>query len=299
MQFNLPTTKEQMYVILNDLFNYYRIQRPMYEPEEQKGLELEKMEYHPKTESELRAMAEIILASQEEREVLALKKEVDAEINQLQQKQNVVQSNYLSAVEKVNELYSASIEKVKAQATANGLINSSIYLDKLSVLEGEKNQKIIQLLTVRDSEIAEINARITSCNVKLIECENYYSSVHEKQVIAKIEELREKENEKEKEVFKYNNGIDEKVQRYENTIIRTNETLRLRYLEIKVTEFTKDQLVDMGYYEDVIRCICGYYDTLTPAKAFNDMKYETKLPIYLDDYYVNIMNMYGVRAGVV
>ena len=158
---------------------------------------------------------------------------------------------------------------------------------------------MVELLTVRDSEIAEINARITSCNVKLIECENYYSSVHEKQVIAKIEELREKEKEKEKEVFKYNNGIDEKVQRYENTIIRSNETLRLRYLEIKVTEFTKDQLVDMGYYEDVIRCICGYYDTLTPSKAFTDMKYETKLPIYLDDYYVNIMNMYGVRAGVV
>ena len=298
MQFNLPTTKAKMYEILNDLFNYYRIQRPSYELEEQKGLNLEKMQYISKTEQQLRNMAEIILASQDEREVLALKKEISAEKSKLEQKLIVVQNNYLSAVENASALYSASIEKVKSQATVNELINSSVYLDKLSLLEGQKNQKLIELASARDNEIATINSSIAMLNTKLSECEDYYSSVHEKQVLAKIEELREKESEKKDEVFKYNNSIEEKIQRYENTIIRSNASLQLKFLEIKVQEFTKDQLVEMGYYDDVIRCVCGYYDTLSALSAFQDMKAEIKLAIYLEDYYSNIIYMYGVRAGV-
>ncbi len=298
MQFNIPTTKEQMYVVLNDLFNYYRIQRPDLELEEQLNLSIEKMVYTPKTDQQLRNIAEVMLSAQEEREILALKKEVEGKISELEQNLISVQENFISAEEKARSLYLASIEKVKAQATANGLINSSVYLDKLSVLEGQMNTSIIQLTLERDEKIAQINSSLSLLNLKLSECEEYYSSVHEKQVLAKIQELREKEEEKQEEVFKYNNTIEEKVQRYKNTILRSNASLRLQYLEINAKEFTKDQLIEMGYYEDVIKCVCGYYDTLTPLNAFQDMSAENKLAIYLEDFYSNIIYMYGVRAGV-
>ena len=123
-----------------------------------------------------------------------------------------------------------------------------MYLDKLSLLEGQKNQKLIELASARDNEIATINSSIAMLNTKLSECEDYYSSVHEKQVLAKIEELREKESEKKDEVFKYNNSIEEKIQRYENTIIRFNASLQLKFLEIKVQEFTKCTLIDNHRY---------------------------------------------------
>ena len=82
-------------------------------------MQVKKMQYISKSEQQLRNMAEIILASQDEREVLALKKEISAEKSKLEQKLIVVQNNYLSAVENASALYSASIENVNSQATVN------------------------------------------------------------------------------------------------------------------------------------------------------------------------------------
>ena len=72
----------------------------------------------------------------------------------------------------------------------------------------------------------------------------------------------------------------------------------IRYLDVSAGEFTKDQLVDMGYYEDVIRCVCGYYDTLQPSVAYRDILDEGKLAIYLDDYYESIIYLYKSAAGM-
>ena len=66
-------------------------------------------------------------------------------------------------------------------------------------------------------------------------------------------------------------------------------------MEIKNVEFTKEQLYDMGYYQDVIDCVCGYYDTLGAAAAFTDISKEGKLVLYLEDYYQNVIYMYKSR----
>ena len=298
MQFNLPTNKEQMYVILNDLFYYYRIKREGYEPVEQQGLNLEKMEYEIPSDEQLEATARILLAAQDEREVLALKKQIELERVKVQEKIVQIEQRHQTSVDQSRTLYQESLEKLRAQAINNGLINSSAYLDKLTSLEGQMNGKIIELTEKKEEELAELNAQLSALNAQLEECENYYSSVHEKQVDAKVVELKEEAEKIYREVFKYNNGIEEKVQRYANTIMRSNMNLYLTYLEISSGEFTKDQLVQMGYYDDVIKCVCGYYDTIDALSAYQDICNDKKLPVYLDDYYANLCHMYGLRAGV-
>lgn len=298
MQFNLPTNKEQMYVILNDLFYYYRIKREGYEPVEQQGLDLEKMEYEIPSDEQLEATARILLAAQDEREVLALKKQIELERVKVQEKIVQIEQRHQTSVDQSRTLYQESLEKLRAQAINNGLINSSAYLDKLTSLEGQMNGKIIELTEKKEEELAELNAQLSALNAQLEECENYYSSVHEKQVDAKVVELKEEAEKIYREVFKYNNGIEEKVQRYANTIMRSNMNLYLTYLEISSGEFTKDQLVQMGYYDDVIKCVCGYYDTIDALSAYQDICNDKKLPVYLDDYYANLCHMYGLRAGV-
>jgi len=69
-------------------------------------------------------------------------------------------------------------------------------------------------------------------------------------------------------------------------------------LEIAEVSFSKDQLVNMGYYEDVILCVGAYYDTLSSANAYQDFKNEDKLVMYLDDYYQNMLYLYKTRAGL-
>ena len=60
--------------------------------------------------------------------------------------------------------------------------------------------------------------------------------------------------------------------------------------------FTKDQLVEMGYYKDAIDCVCAYFDTLNPVTAFQQIAHDTKVAIYLDDYYSNVVYMYKSLA---
>ena len=88
------------------------------------------------------------------------------------------------------------------------------------------------------------------------------------------------------------------MQRYDNSIKETKCSLKLRFLDISSGEFTHDQLVKMGYYEDVIRCVCGYYDTLSAGDAYFDISSERKLAIYLDEYYTEIVYTYKLRAGI-
>ena len=102
----------------------------------------------------------------------------------------------------------------------------------------------------------------------------------------------------EREVFKYNNGILEKETRYRNTIKQAEATLKLQFLEISMGEYTKDQLVDMGYYQDVIDCVTSYYDKFSAAEAFQKITDEKKLAVYLDDMYAEVIYAYRSKAGL-
>lgn len=298
MEFNLPTTKEQMYSILNDLFHYYRVNKQDFEILEQMGLKLEKMDYVMPTDEELKEKARTLLAAKDEREILALKKELNASVAETNEKIALTNASYAKLSTQAEEIYNESVNKLRDQAVKNGLINTSAYLDKLTKLESEKSAKILSLAVEKENTLAAYNATLAALNKKLSDCESYYLSVHEKQVLAKVEELKDEEEKIEREVFEYNNGVEERVQRYENTIKRSNASLFIAYLDVKYTEITKDQLVEMGYYDDVTRCVCGYYDTLPALTAYQDFCSERKLPIYLDDYYHNLGYMYGLRAGV-
>ena len=72
MEYVIPTTKEEMYNTLNDLYMYYRYHLPEYEEEELLPLDIPKMEFNKLTDEELAEKADVILApSQEERLIKA------------------------------------------------------------------------------------------------------------------------------------------------------------------------------------------------------------------------------------
>ena len=297
MQFNLPTTKQEMYVILNDLFYYYRVRREGFEDLNLKELDLQRLEYTPKTDEELEAHARVLLAPEQQREIDNYLADLRAQLEQLSLKKLLVEDNAEKEIEQVEKLFNESVEKIQKQAIKSGLINSSIVVDKTTQLESDKNLRIADIVAKKNKEIVEISITENTLNAKLNQGADIFSVVHEKDVNKKVLELIESREKTVQEVFKYNNGLDEKEQRYANTIKQVNSSLKIRFLAITAGEFTKDQLVDMGYYSDVIRCVTGYYDTLEPITAYQDISAEKKLAIYLDDYYQNIIYGYRMNAG--
>ena len=298
MQFNKPTTKEEMYVVLNDLFYYYRVKRAGYEEVSLKELELERLEFNPSTEEQLIEKATELLSGNREREIAEYKNSLNEQMIKTSAQITAIEESAEEQTLQVEKLYADSEEKIRVTAEKNGLINSSAYLDKLAVLENEKNLRIADIVAKKDQKISELSALINSINERINSADTFNALVFEKSVRAKVIELKDEEAQITREVFKYNNGLDEKEQRYANTILQANANLNLKFMEISMGEFTKDQLVDMGYYTDVVNCVCGYYDSLDAVTAYQDIVNEEKLTIYLDDYYSNVVYMYGAKSGL-
>ena len=297
MEFNLPTTKEEMYVILNDLFYYYRLRREGYEELNLIELELPRLEIEQMSQEKFVEKATNLLKSQHEREILTSENNIKSQILELEKKQTAIELNALDEIEKLRALYAESVKKVEKQIVKAGLVNSSIIVDKTVVLEDSLNEKIAKINQSKNSQIASINAKITSLTSEVNNVNAYFEEIHQLEIDKKVIELKDEYAKMTADAFKYNNTLEEKEQRYSNTIKETKASLYLRFLDIKSGEFTKDQLIEMGYYTDVIRCVRGYYDTLPADEAYRDMNAEGNLAIYLEDFYQHVMYAYRSAAG--
>ncbi len=298
MEFNLPTTRGEMFEVLKQLFNHYRVRKQGYEEITMQELLLERLDIDYETDQDLLTKAEKLLEAEHEREIKKYKNELSSKVIALQEKISLLENNCVEEIASITTLYDESIAKVQNQVLKTGLSNSSILVDKTALLEDSKNQKIALLTQEKNEKIATLSAEIEQINALLLASEEYFSIIHQKEIEKKFIELCDDREQKRIEVFKYNNSLDEKEQRYANTIKQTQSSLYLRYLDIKAAEYTKDQLVEMGYFKDVITCVCSYFDTLEPLEAYQSYLAEKQLTTYLDYYYEQIALLYKYRAGI-
>lgn len=298
MDFNLPTTKDQMYNILSEIFYHYRIKRDPYEEFVLPELDIDKIEFISLTEEELLEKATTLLASKQQRELLNYKKDIEEQIVNIQKLLALEEMTRKEQVEMCNDLYAKTMQTFKDEAQKNGLTGSSVIVKKISDIELEKSNKLIAINYESAQKKAEYQAKIESLNAKYYNAETYFSTIFNLEITEKVIELKKEQEKVEREIFKYNNSIEEKCQRYKGTVASLNANLKLKYLQINSDAFSKEELLEMGYYKDVVNCICGYYDTLSNEVAYLDIVNEKQLIIYLDDYYQNIIYLYQAKANL-
>lgn len=296
MTFETPTTKEQMYNVLQQIYHYYRIQREGYVGSELEDLEIERINFTPLSDEELSIKAGILLSAKKQREISEYESKINQEIAIINVKINALNEEKQSAIDEVNNLYIESEKKIEEQAVKNGLLNSSIVVDKITQLETAKNSKIAELNTYYLEKISSLNASMAEQEIKKSQAETLYNEIYLKEEKAKAVELKDEQEKLRTSIFKYNNSLHEKEVKYRNSIAQQNLEFKLKFMEIQSSEYTKEELVDMGYYEDAIDCICAYYNTLQPLQAYQDIVEEERLMIFLDDYYQNLLYMYKLRA---
>lgn len=298
MQFTMPTTKEEMHATLEVIFEHYRTIHGTFISQPLAPLELARMEYTPPTDQELLEKAERIVAADHKREVLKRKDDLTAKLQMLNTKIEDAQTAALKEIEEVEKLYAESARKVELQSMKNGLVGSGIVVDKLTSLEEGKNQKIADINAQKNGLVADYNSQKMYTQNQIDSCETYYEQIHEDEVAKALDELKEQREKTVRQVFEYNSGQDEKEQRYENQIIKHNASVELRYLEISGLHFSKNQLIEMGYYKDVMACVMGYYNTLEPLTAWREVAADETIKIYLEDYYEQVLVGYESLAGM-
>ena len=296
MSFSQPTTKEEMYNILKDIFYHYRIQREPIDGVNLEPIILERLEYDPRTQNELNLLAKQLLLSKHTQERQTLLNKIEQKNALATQTLAKLPEEKQAKINAVNTAHNESVQKLQAEAIKNGVIGSSIYFDKLTELETNKNALLLQIENDFSTRSLELTNQISLYEQEVEQANAFRDLVEEQEITAKINELNLEQEEKAREVFKYNNGLDEKEQRYANTIKQTNASLLLKFMSVRQGEFTKDELIEMGYYKDVIDCVCAYYDTLEPLTAAREIMEDQEVCVYLDEYYQSVVYIYTQRV---
>lgn len=300
MEYVIPTTKEEMYNTLNELYMYYRYHLPEYEEEELLPLDIPKMEFNKLTDEELAEKADVILAPSQEERLIKAKETINERLAVAEKgietanqtaKANLDALNLKYEIQKKDAIDRLLEGKITVESDYY-VINGYEYSEEQDPYE-EEYQKLTQ---INEEIIAQATAVYNSVLAEFNGLEEYYAELFEKEKQAKIIELSEEQEKTEREVFKYNNAIEEKSQRYQNSLKQGRATLKLKYLTIQQEGLTKEQLVNLGYYQAVMNVVYGYYDRLSVADAYVDIKNEYKLALYLDDFYEDMVYLYHMKA---
>ena len=296
MEYKEPTNINELYDTLKDIFHYYRIKRMQYEGIELLPFTLVRMEDQSLTDEEITLKAKALLGASWEKMLFDYKQKQTEKIENLNLK---IQENNTSAKaekQSVLEYYSSLLEKYRSMHYKNGMEESGLYVDKLIKIDKEKAEKLNEIERDRQAFEEKLLAEIETLSVAIDNADTYFESLFAKQLETKIQELKDEREEYRREVFKYNNSVNEKEVRYTNTIAQVSANLELKYVQIKANELSKDELIEMGYYEEVVLCVANYFDKMSPADAYSQLLSQKKLKIYLDGYYQDVMYRYKLLA---
>ncbi len=299
MSYEIPTTREEMYATLKQIYYDYRLKIDAYEDAGLRNIQLERLEPIYKTRSEMENLARDLFMPWYYENYNREYNEIENKIFEVEK--NIEEISYSTAEKKANANaeYEKSRAELKREAEKNGFINSSLYLDKLEELELKRIDALAKIDETDSVKTTNANSQKKALKSYQNSLSDYYDILLEEKVHARVLEYIDEEEKLQLEVFKYNNSLDEKEQRSRNANISANASLKLRYLEIRTKSYSREELVDMGYYEDVVTCVCGYYNTITNTmEAYNEFKNDTKVIIYLEDYYSNVLQLYRDRAGM-
>lgn len=296
MEYKEPTNINELYDTLKDIFHYYRIKRMQYEGIELLPFTLVRMEDQSLTDEEITLKAKALLGASWEKMLFDYKQKQMEKIENLRLK--IQENNSSSKAEKqsVLEYYSSLLEKYRSMHYKNGMEESGLYVDKLIKMDKEKAEKLNEIERDRQAFEEKLLAEIETLSVAVDNADSYFESLFAKQLETKIQELKDEREEYRREVFKYNNSVNEKEVRYTNTIAQVSANLELKYVQIKANELSKDELIEMGYYEEVVLCVANYFDKMSPADAYSQLLSQKKLKIYLDGYYQDVMYRYKLLA---
>ena len=298
MQFTNPKTKEQMYTTLQEIFYYYRIRRESWESVELQPLQLKRLQYKKSTEQEISERAEKLVSPDVKLKKYQSIQELTLARSELASKMVSLNQQIQDIEEGIVSLYDKQVEEIKERISRLGTTNSTIEASEINKARNKQNEEIARAMQEHGEKIAVIQGEIQSIESKILEAETFYNNLLEEEILKKIEELKAEEDKRFEEVEKYNNSIDEKELRHSNDVLVKQANLELKYKELNQAFFSKDQLIEMGYYKDVMTCVCAYYNTLDALKAYQDLMAESKVVIYLEDYYSDIVYMYRSKAGL-
>lgn len=297
MEYQIPTIYEDLLQILRQVFNKYRMNIPSYEPVTLEKISLEKLPETKLEESELQEISKQLLKGEQQREIFEREQSLAKDIKVAEEKLGQLEGEYLALKNGVIKEYETKIKAYKIEAEKRGIANSTISVEKISSIYAEMQEKINLLETEKSQTKTKLQETIARLSLQKEGVKEYYKSLHESEIASKTAELKSKESERQIEVIKYNNQVEEKMVKHANQVEQTQLTSALKYFELKIQPMSKDELIDVGYYEEVLYYVKGYLDTMTASNAYRELLDRAELITFLDDFYEETLSLYKFLAN--
>ena len=294
MQFRTPTTLEEVYDILKEIFHYYRLNRQIVEEVELPTLSLPRLS-ETYFDIDIWQEAKSDLAGKQEREKLERRTTLKEKLDLVKNKIKTIDARFQVIREAVLDGYRKDKEELIEFARKAGIHQSNILADNLVKLNDAKEEKLAKIESDKSAQLYDWLAESEALQTQYESVENHFKYMFDNEITSKSRELTVWLKEKKLQIDKYNNDLYEKEQRFNASMEKSRAELKIKLLQAAEEPLTKDQLIEMGYYKDVIACITSYFDTLPPTEAFALFNSEPNLAIYLEDYYHGILYMYQLR----
>ena len=296
MQTTTPTTREELLNALHNVYTFYRREKTEFKEIEFIPLNLWRMNDTPKTEKELVDEATLLLASKHKREYEQVKSELEEKIELLNDKIVFYSDSRILEEKNIDEIYAKALLEAEKTALKNGVASSELFSAQLIKINKEKLSKKQEISASYQEKIILAQSELKILQNKPGGLEKLYQEIHSLEVTAKAKELEKEDKERVEKAEKYNSTVDEKEQDYKNEILETNARLKISFLDIENRDFSKDELIQMGYYKSVIDLVCNYLNAMEPLPAYEEFKEINELVFYLDHYYEILNNTYQMRT---
>lgn len=161
---------------------------------------------------------------------------------------------YQRAEESLKELrksYDSAKENTSNEALKRGLARSSIVMNLLNDLEGERINATGGILSQRDKELDSVSKQIDDLKVKLLNDTNVLNEERAKEINQRIDELVDKYNKEEKEIAEYNNKLRQQ---------KAETIAKLKEAGVDVDETKSEEYMKM--YAGKIKALYSYYYSL-------------------------------------
>ena len=155
MEFEIPTTKEELTATLEQLFDYYHHYKGEYEGQPLETLNLDKMVFNEKSESVLREELTALMAKKQAAESAEKCAPYKVEYEKYSALYNAEDEEAEALLLAAEEEYRKKLERLVADAAERNLAQSSAYLSLRAELETEfenKNNQISRESAARKAE---------------------------------------------------------------------------------------------------------------------------------------------------
>ena len=254
------------------------------------SLNLQKMTYVAKSETELKSLAEQYVAAT----VLSKQRSLDSsyftKLKTLSRKRAQVANDMSDKAKSIDEDYAEALVKLERKLINNGLLFSTTASTARASATTEYNEKKSQSNAKFAEDLKAIDTE--ESDVDAVYKESCAQLDKEKQALItkRYQALLEAEEKAKNNVDKYNNGIEEKEQRYQYTRAKFIETMRKSERD-RVLTMTK-LYIQLGQVSFRDRMLREKYSTAQDAfwplrrnEAQVLLSYDSFLSMHLETYY--------------